>query len=301
MNGEREKRGDVLYKIYRAFTYGLTPLIHLHLRWRKLRGLEHSLRWPERLGRPSLPRPAGSLVWFHAVSLGEGMAAIPVVRCCIKRRPDVTVLMTTTTTSAFDVIKNLLPSNVIYQYAPIDTASAMDSFFSYWKPNAIMLLESELWPNLIMIASRNGVQLVLLNARMSAKSYRNWSIVLQLSSLMLSKFSLILPLSNKQAIHFQLLQASPSIIKFSGDLKYVIEECNNSKTSMDDLRAQLQNRFIWMASSIHNGEEQVMIGVHKVLKQTYPDLLTIIVPRRPQLGQDIARELKKEGLSVALR
>ncbi|KAM7464288.1 hypothetical protein LguiA_032409 [Lonicera macranthoides] len=298
--------GDIVYMIYRALSYGLSPLINFHLRWRKLRGLEHPIRWPERLGRPSLPRPHGPLLWFHAVSLGEGMAAIPVVKCCVQRRPDITVLMTTTTASAFEVIKNRLPSGVIYQFAPLDTPSAMDAFLGYWKPNAIMLLESELWPNLIMGASRNGVELVLLNARMSAKSFRNWSapVVLQLTSLMMSKFSLIVPLCNKQAINFQLLQASPLIINFSGDLKYAMQEFDDSKggtTSMEDLRAQLAGRRVWMASSIHKGEEKVMLGVHNVLKQMYPDIVTIIVPRHPQLGQDIVRDSLREGMSVALR
>lgn len=111
----REK-GELVYKIYRALTYSLSPMINLHLRWRKFRGLEHPLRWRERLGRPSLPRPPGPLVWFHAVSLGEGMAAIPVINRCVQQRPDVTVLMTTTTVSAFNVIKNLLPNDVIYQF-----------------------------------------------------------------------------------------------------------------------------------------------------------------------------------------
>ncbi|GFP94436.1 probable 3-deoxy-d-manno-octulosonic acid transferase mitochondrial [Phtheirospermum japonicum] len=94
------KSGEIVYKIYRALTYGISPLIRLHLRWRRFRGREHPLRWRERLGRPSAPRPAGRLIWIHAVSLGEGLAAIPVIKCCLERRPDVTVLMTTTTTSA---------------------------------------------------------------------------------------------------------------------------------------------------------------------------------------------------------
>ncbi|KAH6806069.1 KDO transferase A [Perilla frutescens var. hirtella] len=111
-------RGKIVYRVYRALTYGISPLIPIYLRWRKIRGREDPLRWPERLGRPSAPRPAGRLIWFHAVSLGEGLAAIPVIKCCLERRPDVTVLMTTTTVSAFEVIKERLPSNVIYQVRP---------------------------------------------------------------------------------------------------------------------------------------------------------------------------------------
>lgn len=97
----RREKGEVVYKFYRALTYALSPVVSLYVRWRKCRGLEHPRRWQERFGRPSLPRPAGPLVWFHAVSLGEGLSALPVIKCCASRRPDVTVLVTSTTISAF--------------------------------------------------------------------------------------------------------------------------------------------------------------------------------------------------------
>ncbi|XWS66759.1 hypothetical protein CRYUN_Cryun05aG0228000 [Craigia yunnanensis] len=300
-------KGELVYKIYRALTYGLSPLLHLHLHWRKLRGLEHPLRWPERLGRPSLPRPSsGSLLWFHAVSLGEGMAAIPVIKYCCQRRPDVNILMTTTTFSAFEVLKNRLPANVMYQFAPLDTPAAIDAFLGYWKPNWIVIMESELWPNLIMGASKCGVGLALLNARLSAKSFRNWSrpVLFPLISLLLSKFSLIAPLSSVQAIHFQLLQASPFSINFSGDLKYAVDEYEllvKDLRHIEDLQKQLYQKRVWMAASIHCGEEEIMLGVHNVLMQTHPDIVTIIVPRHPHHGQEIAEELRKGGQNVALR
>nr|POF09427.1 putative 3-deoxy-d-manno-octulosonic acid transferase, mitochondrial [Quercus suber] len=256
-----EAAGKLAYRIYRAVSYGAEPVVNLHLRWRRLRGREHSLRWTERLGLPSLSRPTGPLLWFHAVSLGEGITAIPIIKECMKQRPDVNVLMTTTTVSAFEVISKRLPSGVIYQFAPLDTPSAVGAFLDYWKPNAIILIESELWPNLIMGASENGIVLALLNARMSSKSFKKFSgpLLLPLISLMLSKFSLIVPLSTMQAIHFQLLQASPYIIKFSGDLKYAVEEFDASEgelRSIQDLKLQLAHRQVWMASSIHRGEEE---------------------------------------------
>ncbi|KAF3441738.1 hypothetical protein FNV43_RR15653 [Rhamnella rubrinervis] len=299
-------KGKLVYKIYRALSYGLSPFLYLHLRWRKHRGLEHPLRWPERLGRASLPRPPGPLIWFHAVSLGEGVTAIPVIKECIQRRPDLTILMTTTTVSAFEVLKNRLPTGVIYQFAPIDTPAAIDAFLGYWKPNAIIIIEGELWPNLIVDASRKGIALALLNARVSAKSFKCWSrpVLLPLIALMLSKFSLIVPLSTMQAIHYQLLLAPPFIINFSGDLKFAVEEFDMSEgevKSIEDLKVQLAHRQVWMASSIHNGEEEVILGAHKVLMQWLPDLVTIIVPRHLQHGQEIAQKLRKEGQGVALR
>lgn len=151
------------------------------------------------------------------------MAAIPVINRCNQDRPDVNILMTTTTLSAFEVLKNRLPAKVIYQFAPIDTPAAIDAFLEHWRPNGVVLMESELWPNLVMSASKNGIALALLNARLSAKSFRNWSrpLLFQLISLLLSKFSLIVPLSSVQGINFQLLQAPPFVINFSGDLKFV--------------------------------------------------------------------------------
>ncbi|KGN48228.1 probable 3-deoxy-D-manno-octulosonic acid transferase, mitochondrial [Cucumis sativus] len=299
-------KGKLIYKVYRALSYGLSPLLYLHLRWRVLRGLEHPFRWPERLGRPSHARPPGPLLWFHAVSLGEGLATIPIIKQCIQRRPDLVVLMTTTTYSAFQVVKNCLPTDVIYQFAPLDTAAAIDTFIEYWKPKVIILMESELWPNLILGASQRGIAMALLNARMSAMSFNRWSIpvFLPLISFMLSKFSLILPLSNLQAIRFQLLQASPLVISFAGDLKFAVEDVGMSKEEIkkvEDLRSQLAHRQAWMASSIHRGEEEVILQVHRMLLEAHPNLVTVIVPRHPQHGKEIALEMKKEGQNVALR
>ncbi|XP_031397121.1 probable 3-deoxy-D-manno-octulosonic acid transferase, mitochondrial isoform X2 [Punica granatum] len=299
-------RGMIVYKLYRALSYGLSPLVHLHLRWRKFRGLEHPLRWPERLGRASASRPPGPLLWVHAVSLGEGMAVIPVIKQCMQQRPDFNILMTTTTLSAFEVIKDKLPTGVLYQFAPIDTPMAMDAFIGYWKPDAIILVESELWPNLILSASENGIALALINARMSAKSLRRWSgsLLLPLVSLLLSRFSLIIPLSNAQAIRFQLLQAPPFVINFSGDLKYAVGECNVSTeevSCINDLKLQLAHKKVWMASSIHSGEEEVILAVHEYLMQKHGDMVTIIVPRYPQHGREIFQKLRKERYGVALR
>nr|ABE80128.2 Three-deoxy-D-manno-octulosonic-acid transferase, N-terminal [Medicago truncatula] len=298
--------GLAAYKLYRALTYAASPLIRLHLQWRRFRGLEHLQRWPERLGHASQPRKPGPLVWFHAVSLGEGMIAIPVIKHCIRKMPNLNVLVTITTLSAFEVLSKKIPSEVILQFSPVDTPSSIRSFLHYWKPSAIVLMESELWPNLIMDASKNGITLALLNARISEKSFKLWSgpVLLPLISLMLSKFSLIVPLSTEQGIRFQLLQAPPYIINFSGDLKYVIEdfgvnECG--RMNIDNLRQQLSHKQVWMASSIHRGEEEIISGVHNVLMQLRPNIMTIIVPRHPQQGREIAKKLERQGHYVVLR
>ncbi|KAL9227863.1 hypothetical protein vseg_003505 [Gypsophila vaccaria] len=299
-------RSNTIYRLYKCLTTTLSPLVHLHLRWRIFRGLDHPSRWPERLGHPSSPRPSGPLLYFHAVSLGEGMAAIPVIRQCLIERPELNILMTTTTLSGFEVLRNLLTPAVIYQFAPLDLPAAVDAFLSYWKPSAIILMENELWPNLIMSASNNKIFLALLNARMSENSFRRWSApaALPLISLMLSKFSLILPLSTTEGIRFQLLQAPPFVISVAADLKYAVGKCAmliNSLNDVEDLRLQLCHRPAWMASSIHVGEHEVILRAHKKLLHSHKNLLNVIVPRHPEHGVEIVQRLRTEGFDIAVR
>ncbi|XP_057859497.2 probable 3-deoxy-D-manno-octulosonic acid transferase, mitochondrial isoform X1 [Cryptomeria japonica] len=294
--------------LYRAVTWAASPLLALHFHFRRLRGLEHALRWRERFGSASLPRPPGPLLWFHAVSLGEGMAAIPVIEQCIKMRPCLRILMTTSTVTAFSVLQDKLPNGVICQFAPVDTPPAVDAFLKHWHPDAAIFMESELWPNLLLAASKKGMVLALLNARMSFKSFKHWSTVpaRTLIAAILSRFSLIAPQNTIQAVHFQLLGAPPFIINFSGNLKYVsalstVNKSMNVNLVMEELAVQLSDREVWMASSTHKGEEEVMSWIHKQLKKTHPRVLTIIVPRHPQRGNEITQVLRKQGMCVARR
>ncbi|PWZ33978.1 putative 3-deoxy-D-manno-octulosonic acid transferase, mitochondrial [Zea mays] len=297
--------GWALYELYRTTSRVAAPAVLL---WRRLQGLEHPTRWPERLGRPSAarPRPGSPLVWFHAVSLGEGMAALPIVRHCVRLRPGLPVLFTTTTLSSSEVIMDLLPDGVIYQFAPLDCPTAIDSFIGYWKPSLVLLLESELWPNLIMSAAAKGIAVALLNARISLKSFNHWSMPLMfpLVSLMLSKLSLVVPLSTIQAVRFQLLHTPPGIIHFAGDLKYAVGDVNtgeNQVNEIKDLQRQFSNRPLWMAASIHRGEEEVILRIHEELVNVYPVLLLILVPRHPEDCKNISLALKKQKVNFVLR
>ncbi|GJM92506.1 hypothetical protein PR202_ga08983 [Eleusine coracana subsp. coracana] len=247
--------GQVLYELYKAASRAAAPAVLL---WRRSRGLEHASRWPERLGRPSAarPRPGSPLVWFHAVSLGEGMAALPVVRHCARVHPGLSVLLTTTTLSSFEVIKDLLPDGVIHQFAPLDCPEAIDSFIRHWKPSLVLLMENELWPNLIISAAEKGVAVALLNARMSLKSFNRccWRV--------------------------------------SGE---------NEVNTIKDLQQQFSNRPVWMAASIHSGEEEVILRVHDELIKVYPTLLLIIVPRHPQDSKKFSLALQRRKVSFILR
>ncbi|XP_039144163.1 probable 3-deoxy-D-manno-octulosonic acid transferase, mitochondrial [Dioscorea cayenensis subsp. rotundata] len=262
---------------------------------RRMQGLEHPTRWPERFGRPSCPRPPG-----------EGLAALPLITHCFQHHPDYHVLLTTTTTASFQVIKDQLPEGVIYQFFPLDIPYVIDRFLGYWSPFALVLMESELWPNLIISASAKGIAVTMVNARMSVRSFNNWlrPLARPLISFMLSNLALIAPLSTAEAVRFQLLQASPYIINFAGDLKYAVGNFNipaKAIMEIEDLQKQFCGRPVWMAASIHKCEQGVVLWVHEELMRVYPDLLTIIVPRHPQHGQQMIQELKSQGINVALR
>ncbi|XP_078153390.1 KDO transferase A isoform X1 [Carex rostrata] len=305
-------RGRLAYEIYRAVTRAAAPALYYLVEWRRRR------RWWRKQGNaekvpfaaPGVRPPGTPLVWVHAVSLGEALAALPLVRhhySLSVPTSSFVILMTTTTFSAFEVVKDLLPDGVIFQMAPIDTPAAVERFIGYWDPCAILLIESELWPNLILYAAQKGIKLGLLNARMSRKSFMRWStpLALPLISLMLSKFSLIAPLSNTEALRYQLLGASPTIIHFASDLKYAVGDYEikekERKTILDDLMDQISNRPTWLAASIHSGEEQVMIQAHNELIKIFPELLLILVTRHPQDGYRTGLELKRQEVNVAIR
>ncbi|KAJ1689910.1 hypothetical protein LUZ63_014065 [Rhynchospora breviuscula] len=307
-------KGRLVYEIYRAVTRAAGPALYYLVEWRRRR------RWWKKQGNtervppfaaPGVRPPDTPLVWVHAVSLGEALAALPLVRhhysASVPTTSSFVILMTTTTFSAFEVVKDLLPDGVIFQMAPIDTPAEVQRFIGYWDPCAILLIESELWPNLILYAAQKGIRLGLLNARMSSKSFKRWSTppALPLISLMLSKFSLIAPLSNTEALRFQLLGASPTIIHFAGDLKYAAGDYEvkekERKMILDDLKEQIADRPTWLAASIHSGEEQVMLRAHNELTKMFPELLLILVTRHPRDGHRISLDLKGQKVNVAIR
>eukprot|EP00850_Spirogloea_muscicola_P002451 SM000009S23580 [mRNA] locus=s9:793839:797987:- [translate_table: standard] len=303
------------YGVYRALTAAAGPLLALGLRLQA--ALEPASARPaqwadERLGRASLRRPPGPLAWFHAVSLGEGMAAVVLIQRCRERLPALNVLLTTSTTGAWSVLHKLLPSGTLLQFAPIDTPAAVRAFLEHWRPNALVLVESELWPNLVMMTASQQIPMALVNARMSPRSFKNWraaAAARSLVALMLASFSLILPLETVEAVRLQLLGARPHSIRFAGDLKYATTELLSqihpaaARATKDHFKQQLQPaaRKSWLAASTHSGEEEIVAQVHERLAVKVPGLLTVIAPRQPERGNDIAKALLSRGLRVARR
>ncbi|KAG0607962.1 hypothetical protein M758_8G066900 [Ceratodon purpureus] len=214
--------------------------------------------------------------------------------------------MTTSTVGAHSVLEQRLPPEVILQFAPIDTPMAVQRFLLHWTPQAAIFMESELWPTLVLETAQKGIPLALLNARMSLKSFERWSAapMQPLVAAMLSQFSLIAPLSTKEAIRYQILGAAPSIIHFAGNLKYacaVADAQKESSSGLADIEAALKDRKVWLAASTHAEEEDAIIRIHKELKNWVPRLLTIVAPRQPSRGHAIMTRFRQQGFGVAVR
>lgn len=242
------------------------------------------------------------------MSVGEGIAAVPVIRKCLEQRPSVQILLTTRSAAAMSVLRKLLPAGALVQYAPADTPQAVARFLGHWRPQAAIFLESELWPNLLLSPLLDEVPLALINARVSAASLERWSIpaARPLAAAMLQRFLLVVPLNTEQGARLQALGVRPPSVRFAGDLKYATAAAAADPSSTSppgaELRAWLpEGRHRWLAASTHAGEEETILRVHRSLARNFPGLLTIIAPRHPQRGAAIDEALRSRGVRAARR
>ncbi len=269
---------------YRFATRALAPLSPLLLRRRILLGKEHSERTNERLGCASQPRPDGTLIWVHGASVGECVAALPLIDA-LKTRLDCRILVTSGTVTSAKVMHDRLPADAIHQFVPIDTPGATERFLDHWKPQAGLFVDSDIWPNLILNARERGVKLALINARMSERSFRSWRRVRGTAEELLSCFSVCLAQDEEIAARFRTL-GTPDV-RVIGSLKADGPVLPADLQKLEILRAAIGDRPVLLAAQTHPGEEETILPAHDMLRRSFPDLLTIIVPRHPQRGPNI--------------
>jgi 3-deoxy-D-manno-octulosonic-acid transferase len=270
-------------KAYRAFTHLAAPAAKLILKSRASKGKEDQNRLNERLGRPQIPRPAGRLVWIHGASVGESVAALPLINRLIY---DGTVLVTSGTVASAEVMKRRLPPGVIHQFVPLDAPRAVTRFLDHWKPDAGLFVESELWPNLLLTAAARGVRLVLINARISERSAAGWAKAPKSAHHLFQAFDAVLAQDEDIAQRFRTLGARD--VKVVGSLKADAPPLSCDVAALDALKAQIGSRPLLVAAQTHPGEDETVLPAHDTLRRRFPDLLTIIVPRHTVRGADIA-------------
>jgi 3-deoxy-D-manno-octulosonic-acid transferase len=280
-------------KAYGAAAGLIAPLARPLLEARARRGKEDPERLGERLGHASAPRPAGPLIWMHAVSVGESVSLLPLIAALAAERPDLAMLVTSGTRASAQVLARRLPPGAIHQYGPVDTPGAVGRFLAHWRPAAGIIVESELWPNLILGARRAGVRLALVSARMTERSARAWNAQPAAVRAMLMSFELVLP---QDAATRGRLAGFGARIDGQLNLKRVGDPLPFDAAELARLKAMVGGRPVVVAASTHAPEEALVARATSGLS---PDLLTIIVPRHPERGDDIARQLS--GWTLARR
>jgi len=281
--------------VYYFTTIVLHYLLRPYLYFRIIRKKESPIRYKEKLGITEKKRNDGYLIWFHCSSIGELKSIFPIIDYYLKKNQ---ILVTTSTLGSNEVFqkKYFNIRNITHQFAPIDSPQIVKKFFDKWKPNIIFFTESELWPNQIFYAKKKDIPIILLNARISPKSFIKWKLLQTTASQILDCFKLILCQSNESKNYFTYF--SNNNVEMFGNLKFIIEESSNIKNEED---INVQNRIIFIALSTHNTEEELCIKTHISLKVKYPNLLTLIIPRHINRINEIEKIIQKSKLEFLVQ
>ena len=282
--------------LYRSLTTLGGPLIDLYLARRLARGKEDPARFPERKGIAEKARPDGPLVWLHAASVGEAVSMLPVIEA-LQGRDGLTMLITTGTVTSAAMMASRLPEGAIHQFIPVDRPAWVKSFLDHWRPGLALWVESEFWPNLLIETARRRIPLVLLNGRISERSFSRWRKMPDFIAELLSGFALCLGQTEEDARRLAALGAPRA--ECVGNLKFAAPVLPADPASLAALQQSLGDRPRWLAASTHAGDDAVAGRVHKALK--IPGLVTLIVPRHPNRGAAIAEELRALGLNPTRR
>ncbi|MCX8501855.1 MAG: 3-deoxy-D-manno-octulosonic acid transferase [Alphaproteobacteria bacterium] len=285
---------------YRALWWVLTLFLPAILRSRVGAGREDARRWREKLGRGLAARPAGPLTWIHGASIGEILSALVLIDGLLAADATAEILVTTgTVTSARLVAERRPHPRLRHQFMPLDHPRVVARFLNHWRPNRVLWLESELWPNLLLGLQRRKIPVQLVNGRLSAGSLARWlRYGRNFARLLLDSFYEILPQSHLDSERFRRLGASR--IGQVGNLKLLAEPLPADLSQLQSLRAELGQRPVWLAASTHPGEEVQVATAHQRLVPQFPNLVTVIVPRHPDRGPGIAAELVARFPGVAV-
>ena len=284
-------------RAYRLFSAAITPLTPLFLARRLRHGKEHGLRLPERRGVSIAARPLGPLVWLHGASVGELISVLPLIERIHTR--EVNLLVTSGTVTSSGLAEQRLPRGVMHQFVPIDVPFFVRRFLDHWQPDLALFVESELWPNIIIETSRRSVPMILVNGRLSENSFRRWRYLPSSIANLLGRLDLCLARTPADAERLSELGAHHVIT--TGDLKLDGPAPPANRGNLAALQRIIAGRPLIAAASTHDGEEAAMIDAHQRLRATFPNLLTLIVPRHPERGRGVAEIARTAGLNVKLR
>lgn len=286
--------------LYSLLFYCLLPLVLLRLIYRAVRAPDYRRRIAERFGFFAAPARQGGL-WMHAVSVGEVIAAVPLIEHFLATRPDLPVVVTTMTPTGSERVQAIFGERVFHVYAPYDLPDAVERFLGAIKPAAAVIMETEVWPNLVCATAAHGIPVLLANARLSEKSARGYRRVAPLSREVFTAFAQILAQADADAERFRSLGVAEHCLQVTGSVKFDITVADQLQQRVVALRQSWGGRPVWIAASTHAGEDQPLLAAHKKLLKTHPELLLILVPRHPERFNQVAELIGQQGLSFARR
>jgi len=287
----------MMLRVYRSLSSAMVPLAPAVIRQRLKLGKEDPERIAERRGLTRDVRPQGPLVWIHGASVGEVLAAAALIERL--RELNLRILVTSGTVTSAAIVARRFPPDVIHQYVPYDSPRFVARFLDHWRPSLALFIESDLWPNLILSSAARRLPMVLINGRMSQRSFPRWRRVQGTISALLEKFDICLAQSALDAERFAMLGCHNVIT--TGNLKLDVPAPPADPAKLDRLISVTRGRPMILAASTHPGEEERLIEAHKTLAGYFPSLLTVIVPRHPNRGEAITRTIAAAGLRAAQR
>lgn len=297
----RKSPAEILLRgLYSGLLYLLLPVTVYHLMWRGFRVRQYFQRWGERYAMyPDValqPR-----VWLHAVSVGEVNAAAPVVNALRAQRPDLRWVITTITPTGSERVRALWGNAVDHVYLPYDVPGCVDRFLRHFRPQIALILETELWPNLLFGCAQRNIPVYILNARLSARSLRGYRLLAPLISRALRTVTFVAAQSDDDAARFVRLGARPDQVAALGNLKFDIAAPSREDMVQAFRRHVPATRPVWIAASTHEGEEAAVVAIHQQLRRQHPDLLLLWVPRHPERFGRVEALVREQGWQVATR
>ena len=268
--------------IYNLLLYLVLPFLPLRLLWKSRKNHAYRLRIAERFAYFNFA-PLKKSIWVHAVSLGESISAIPLIKELIRTYPNTTIVVTTMTPTGADRIQKIFKDQVRQLYAPYDYPFAVKSFLKQINPKILILMESELWPNILHYSAKNKIPIIIANACLSAKSFNNYKKIYPLVSSMLNCITTVAVQTKVDAERFLALGINPKKVSIAGNVKFDIKIPGDLASRAKQLRLEWgKDRPIWTVASTHPGEEEKILRAAKIVRKVLPESLLILVPRHPE-------------------
>lgn len=290
----------MLIKIYNTLIRILYPLvISRYIKKRKANGKEDIKRFNERIGKPQKKRPEGKLIWFHGASVGESISMLPLINKLLELYPTAHVMVTTGTLTSADIMAKRLPERAFHQYITIDNPKFTNRFIKHWQPDLVLWFESDFWPAMLSTIKKKNIPLILVNGRISNKSFKRWQQFDFISKELLNCFTFCLGQSEEDAYRLRVLGAKDSMCL--GNLKYAGLPIPINEKDKEELQKEIGNRPTWLVGSTHDDEETKIGRKLKDIQKQVSNLLTIIAPRHPTRGEEIQKALTELGFKTALR